>query len=114
MTVVNVMPQKILFLAGVNLILNFELVQNFIFYVQVLVTANDWAKVLCSHQGVQGQEGCRGLKHGSQDRDWDKKQCGFAFFGVYGIFTSVNDEYIADISRIYDEFTVVNCCKRYI
>ena len=45
-----------LFLAGEGLILNFELVQNFIFYVQVLVTASDWAEDLCSLRGVQGQE----------------------------------------------------------
>ena len=57
----------VLFLAGDSPILNFELVQNFIFYVQVLVTASDWAEDLCSHRGVQGQEGCRGLKTGSQD-----------------------------------------------
>ena len=65
MTLVNVMPQKVLFLAGVNPILKFELVKNFIFHVQVLVTASDWAKVMCSHRGVQGQKGCRGLKTGT-------------------------------------------------
>ena len=87
----------VLFLAGDSPILNFELVQNFIFYVQVLVTASDWTEDLCSHRGVQGQEGCRGLKTGSQNWPMDKKQCVFGFVGAYGIFTSVNDGYISEI-----------------
>ena len=57
----------VMFLAGEGPISNFQLVQNLIFYAQVLVTASDWAEDLCPHRGVQVQEGCRGLKTGSQD-----------------------------------------------
>ena len=57
LAVANYILQKVLFLAGVDPIFIFELVQNFIFYVQVLVVASDWAEVLCSLRGVQGQEG---------------------------------------------------------
>ena len=105
----------VLFLAGDSPILNFELVQNFIFYVQVLVTASDWAEDLCSHRGVQGQEGCRGLKTGSQDwpmgqeavclcirrRLWHIYQCKDGYISIY----------IVDRYRRYVEFTVVNCEK---
>ena len=60
------------------------------------MTASDWAEDLCSHRGVQGQEGCRGLKTGL----WDKKQCVFAFVGAYGIFTSVKMDISQYISLI--------------
>ena len=56
----------VLFLAGGGPILNFELVQNFIFYVQVLVTASDCAP--CSHRGCKDKRAAEvsrlGLKTG--------------------------------------------------
>ena len=73
----------VLFLAGEGPISNFELVQNFIFYVQVLVTASDCAP--CSHWGCKDKRAAEvsRLAHG------DKKQCVFAFVGAFGIITSV-------------------------
>ena len=69
------------------------------------MTASDWAEDLCSHRGVQGQEGCRGLKTGSQD--WvlrlaygDKKQCVFAFVSANGLITSVKIDISQYISLI--------------
>ena len=60
----------VLFLAGEGLILNFELVQNFIFYVQVLVTASDCAP--CSHRGCKDKRAAEvsrlGLKIGTGTR----------------------------------------------
>ena len=53
----------VLFLAGGSPILNFEWVQNFIFYVHVLVTASYWAKGLCSHRGCKDKRA--GLKTGT-------------------------------------------------
>ena len=107
----------VMFLAGEGPISNFQLVQNFIFYAQVLVTAIDWAEDLCSHWGVQGQEVSRlGLKTGTGTRCSVSLQ--FAFLGADGIFTSVNDGYILDISLIYLGYMWrIYCCilfKRYI
>ena len=100
----------VLFLAGGSPIFNFEWVQNFIFYVQGLVTASDWAKGLCSHRGCKDKRAAEvsrlGLKTGTGTRS-----SVFAFVGAYGIFTSVKLDiswiyrgYIADICGIY-------CCK---
>jgi hypothetical protein len=55
----------------------------------------------------------RGLQM-SQDWDWDKKQFVFAFLGTDGIFTSVNDGYILDISLIYLGYMWrIYCCKLF-
>ena len=62
----------VLFLAGGSPILHFELVQNFIFYVQVLVTASDWAGGLCSDRGCKDKRAAEvsrlGLKTGTGTR----------------------------------------------
>ena len=94
MIVVNCIPQKVLFLAGGSPILNFEWVQNFIFYVQGLVTASDWAKGLCSHRGCKDKRAAEVSRLGLKTGTGDKKQCVFAFVGAYGIFTSVNSRSI--------------------
>ena len=83
------------------------------------MTASDWAKVLCSHWGVQGQEVSRlGLKTGTGTGTRSSVSLQFAFLGADGIFTSVNDGYILDISLIYLGYMWrIYCCilfKRYI
>ena len=96
----------VLFLAGEGLILNFELVQNFIFYVQVLVTASDWAEDLCSHRGVQGQEGCRGLKTGLWGQEAVCLCIRRRLWHIYQYKDGYISKYITDGYRRYVEFTV--------
>ena len=86
-----------LFLARSSPILNFERVQNFIFYVQVLVTASDWAKGLYSLRGCKDKRAAEVSRLGLKIGTADKKKCVFAFAGAYGIFTSVK----MDLNRIY-------------
>ena len=50
MAVAKFMLQKVLFLATVDPFLNFDLVQNFIFYVQVLAEAETGLRV-CAYSG---------------------------------------------------------------
>ena len=95
-----------MFLAGEGPISNFQLVQNFIFYAQVLVTAIDWAEDLCSHWGVQGQEGCRGLKTGLWGQEAVCLCIRRRLWHIYQYKDGYISKYITDGYRRYVEFTV--------